>query len=526
MKSVKIIFALLLCSAFFQIDVLSQSNYPQLPLKGSQINDFVPAEWEVIKEISGDLNDDKVADTVLIIKGTDAKLITKTEPTVGKIVKDEKTGETEFLLDGNPRILVVLLKEKDGFKLAEQNNSLIPPLVYPTGETLESVKIDESGDLEIKLSFMDRKHGFLYRTEIFEFPYSKSDSAFYLFRAYQTLRERNSKETLEKHFVLNRYLAEFNTYSKYEGSSGGTWGTPLNFDMVDLPRLKAISSWESLEKEVDRLKVKPPQVDAGLLAQMTEDKQVMFYDGRVNADPYSNLIKTLPTSKTKSPQGFTEMMNREIISQSFAIKKLALKDVDYLRDWEKFDCPQQKQPILKTVEGSFTQPNVKQTASLYKLYACGSNAREVIGGIIIAEGDKIVTHYVYASTWLEYADMQIAPDMNQNGLTEIILSETTGRDEVEILEIPENKMNFLGHISGLNDFRRGIHTFGLNGERTDYPSNYWGDVISVVPGKTPYFFRKKYFRRGNEEWKAENKAELISLSPAANSLFNVFRQMK
>lgn len=526
MKSVKIIFALLLCSLIFQNDAFSQSNNPQLPEKGSQIKDFVPSGWEIIKEINGDVNDDKVADAVLVIKGTDPKYVTKTDPLVGKTVVNEKTGETEFLLDGNPRILVILLKEKDGFKLVEQNNSIIPPLVYPTGETLESVRIDDSGDVEIKLSFMDRKHGFLFRTERFEFPYLNSTSDFYLFRASQTLRERGSKETLEKHFVLNRYLAEYNTYSKYEGGVGGTWGTPLTFDMVDLPRLKAISSWESLKKEVEKLKVKPPQVDSALLAQMTENKQILFYDGRINSDPYQNLIKTLPASKNKKTQSFTEIINRKITSQSSSIKKLALKDANYLREEEKFDCSHQEHPILKTVEGSFTKPNAKQTTSLYRLYACGTNATEIIGGIVITEGNKIVSHYVYASTWTEYENIQTASDINQNGLTEIIISEKDVKEEIEIFEIPNNKMNFLGHISGLNDFQRGAHTFGLNGERTDYPNNYWGDVISVVPGKTPYFFRKKYFKRGNEKWKAESKAELISLSPAANSSFNVFRQMK
>lgn len=526
MKSVKIIFALLLCSLILQKDAFTQSNNPHLPEKGSQIKDFVPSGWEVIQEINGDVNDDKVADTVLVIKCTDPKFVTKTEPLVGKTVVNEKTGETEFLLDSNPRILVILLKEKDGFKLVEQNNSIIPPLVYPTGETLESVKIDDSGDVVIKLSFMDRKHGFLFSTETFEFPYLNSTSDFYLFRATQTLRERGSKETLEKHFVLNRYLAEYNTYSKYEGGVGGTWGTPLNFDMVDLPRLKAISSWESLEKEVEKLKVKPPQIDSGLLAQMTEDKQIIFYDGRINSDPYQNLIKTLPASKNKKPQGFTEIMNRKITSQSSAIKKIALKDAYYFSEWEKFDCPHQEQPILETVEGSFTKTNAKQTALLYRLYACGTNATEIIGGIIIAEGNNIVSHYVYASTWRGYENIQTTPDINQNGLTELIISERRWREEIEIFEIPENKMNFLGHLSGLNDFQRGGHTFGLNGERTNYPNNYWGDVISVVPGKTAYFFRTKYFRRGNEKWKAESKEELISLSPAANSSFNVFRQMK
>ncbi len=71
------------------------------------LNAFLPKGYFIFEKIHGDLNKDSLADCVLIIKGTDKNNIVKTE-----------SGEE---LDRNPRGIIILFKEKDGYKLALQN---------------------------------------------------------------------------------------------------------------------------------------------------------------------------------------------------------------------------------------------------------------------------------------------------------------------------------------------------------------------------------------------------------------------
>ena len=75
-------------------------NFPQ---KAKTVNDFIPKGWKKILTANGDLNKDKLEDTVIVIE------------------KDDVLGPDYLNL--NPRILLVLFKQKDGtYILASKNN--------------------------------------------------------------------------------------------------------------------------------------------------------------------------------------------------------------------------------------------------------------------------------------------------------------------------------------------------------------------------------------------------------------------
>jgi len=75
-------------------------NFPQ---KAKSINDFVPKGWKEILTTNGDLNKDKLEDTVIVIE------------------KDDVLGPDYLNL--NSRILLVLFKQKDGtYILASKND--------------------------------------------------------------------------------------------------------------------------------------------------------------------------------------------------------------------------------------------------------------------------------------------------------------------------------------------------------------------------------------------------------------------
>lgn len=90
-------------------------NFPQ---KAKSINDFVPKGWKILKDengsnfiAKGDLNKDKLEDVAIVIEKNDKK----------NIKKNESLGPDELNL--NPRILLVLFKEKNGtYTLAAKND--------------------------------------------------------------------------------------------------------------------------------------------------------------------------------------------------------------------------------------------------------------------------------------------------------------------------------------------------------------------------------------------------------------------
>ena len=83
-------------------------NFPQ---KAKTVNDFIPKGWKKIFTTNGDLNKDKLEDTVIVIEKEDKKNIKKND------------GFSPEELNLNPRILLVLFKQKDGtYVLASKND--------------------------------------------------------------------------------------------------------------------------------------------------------------------------------------------------------------------------------------------------------------------------------------------------------------------------------------------------------------------------------------------------------------------
>ena len=72
------------------------------PTKAKTVDDFVPKGWKEILTTNGDLNKDKLEDTVIVIE------------------KDDVLGPDYLNL--NPRILLVLFKQKDGIYILASKN--------------------------------------------------------------------------------------------------------------------------------------------------------------------------------------------------------------------------------------------------------------------------------------------------------------------------------------------------------------------------------------------------------------------
>ena len=108
-------------------------NFPQ---KAKTVNDFIPKGWKKILTTNGDLNKDKLEDTVIVIEKEDKK----------NIKKNDGFGPEELNL--NPRILLVLFKGKDGtYSLAAKNDK---GFIKSEGNEDNSALMDTLDDIIIK----------------------------------------------------------------------------------------------------------------------------------------------------------------------------------------------------------------------------------------------------------------------------------------------------------------------------------------------------------------------------------------
>ena len=108
-------------------------NFPQ---KAKTVNDFIPKGWKKILTANGDLNNDKLEDTVIVIEKEDKE----------NIKKNDVLGPDYLNL--NPRILLVLFKQKDGaYILAAKNDK---GFIKSEGNEDNSALMDTLDDIIIK----------------------------------------------------------------------------------------------------------------------------------------------------------------------------------------------------------------------------------------------------------------------------------------------------------------------------------------------------------------------------------------
>ena len=135
-RKIFLILSLFLICSFYAFG----ESFPQ---KAKSINDFVPKGWKILKDengsnfiVKGDLNKDNLEDVAIIIEKDDKK----------NIKKNDSFGPEELNL--NPRILLVLFKEKDGtYTLAAKNDK---GFIKSEGDEEATALADTLSDISIK----------------------------------------------------------------------------------------------------------------------------------------------------------------------------------------------------------------------------------------------------------------------------------------------------------------------------------------------------------------------------------------
>lgn len=230
---------ILLCgaSAVFGQDEFpmpKKSDYPELPKTAAKPADFIPKDWKIMGESEGDLNGDRQKDAVLVIKGTDPKFVTR----------HEGLGENPF--DTNPRIMAILFRENDGYKLVQRSDSFIAMSDYPTmSEPFQAVKIT-NGVLQFDFEMFLSAGGWGMSNQNYKFRYQ--NGKFELIGADKTETQRNTgeMETRSYNFVTGKVKV---TTGNFEGKKEKvTWKTYKSKTLQTFDTLPKPFEWE-IEKD-------------------------------------------------------------------------------------------------------------------------------------------------------------------------------------------------------------------------------------------------------------------------------------
>ena len=175
----------------FSANVFSQN----IPKQAKLIEDFVPKNWKILYHVQGDLNKDKIDDHAIIIENTNPENIKENE------------GLGANILNLNPRILMVLFKNKENYTLAAQNNKGFIPTENSEDNPCLADPISETQGISIEKGVLKTS-----------FNYWLSCGSWYVNKADYTFRFQN-----------NRFELIGFDHSSFHRASGEESFTSINF---------------------------------------------------------------------------------------------------------------------------------------------------------------------------------------------------------------------------------------------------------------------------------------------------------
>lgn len=216
--------------------------------------------------------------------------------------------------------------------------------------------------------------------------------------------------------------------------------------------------------------------------EKAQTKAIEVFDGR-NGE----------VKNTKPSDAETALVEKDVrVKAGEAFLKKRLGDLGANVDW------QNEFSVSGVAEGAFTKPNTTQKALLYRF--------SYTNGLIIVENGNIVAHFSGGpGDYAFYTAIKSLPDVNQNGLSEIILFRNVEDNEDIIpylFEADGNAVKFLGEGKYFrSDYLAGDDTDQEKVRRNAY-------LMTVEPSKNPTFLIETYERIGNKgSWKLTKKAE-------------------
>ncbi len=206
------------------------SDYPNLPKTGKSINDFVPKDWETVGKAPGDLNGDRLEDYALVIKANFSRFLNK----------NDSLGSDPF--DTNPRVLVILFKDKDGYRIAKQSNTFIAAPDSPTmSEPFQDVTI-KNGVLEMSFELFSSAGSWSMTTSSYKFKFLSGEFVLIGADKNDVMRNSGEMESRSYNFLTSKLKLSSGTISS--DRQRVRWRTYKLKKLKTLDTFKAPFSWE------------------------------------------------------------------------------------------------------------------------------------------------------------------------------------------------------------------------------------------------------------------------------------------
>lgn len=217
-------------------------------------------------------------------------------------------------------------------------------------------------------------------------------------------------------------------------------------------------------------------------------------------------VKIYDGRETDIEQAEPTAVDQELMTREFAAKKSVIKQ----KFGERYcdESEPENVSVLSVAEGSFTKLNSKQSAFLYEVCSMGSSHFGV-GGVVIFEDGKAVSHYVYGEEGVFNGGLFALPDINKNGLSELMMTEGQthqgySSESIEIVEFKDGNLTNIGGTQVSND-NSGASEDEAKAESEAYK-------ITVQPSADPIFYRETYGRKGNaNDWSLTKQSEKFAL---------------
>ncbi|MFD2324113.1 hypothetical protein [Mucilaginibacter galii] len=161
-------------------------SYPALHKSVNSVKDIVPANWKIKSVANGDLNGDGVADAAVVIE-------------YAKAIKERRPDGV--MNTGHPRILAILFKVGNGYRLTLQNNTII----LRDGEV--GMVNDAFDQIFIAKRVLNINYEFVREHSYYKYRYQQGD--FYLIGATLTGVSGNKMEDNDYNFSTRK--AVFNS---------------------------------------------------------------------------------------------------------------------------------------------------------------------------------------------------------------------------------------------------------------------------------------------------------------------------
>ncbi|MDO4689751.1 MAG: hypothetical protein Q4A58_00415 [Fusobacterium sp.] len=212
-KKLLLVFSIFLICSFYIFGV-------KFPEKSQKIEDFIPKDWKLISDARGDLNKDKLEDVALLIEKDDLANIKSNE---------EKLGPLKLNL--NPRILLVLFREKDGmYSLKAKNDKGFIASEHsddnPTLEDTFSGMDIRNNTLSVAFSFFTSAGTYGSSNSVYIFRFQNKRIELIGMQDFSFMRNSGDGEEISINFSTGKYKLTkgLNVFSKEENKPKVTWG--------------------------------------------------------------------------------------------------------------------------------------------------------------------------------------------------------------------------------------------------------------------------------------------------------------